>query len=94
MFFLRITRVQTQTLTTRTHTHPYEHTRKPYPYEHLQKIVPTHLEIDEVTIGVSLSTRTSPTTESTTPLNLGINPIKYEHPCQGRFHHTEPNQLS
>ena len=41
--------------------------------------MPTQLEIDEITTGASLSTGTSPTTESTTPLNPGINSEKYEH---------------
>jgi hypothetical protein len=39
------------------------------------------LEVHEVT-GASLSTGMSPTIESITPLNLGINPEKYEHLCQ------------
>ena len=39
---------------------------------------PADLEIHEVTIGASLSTGTSPTTESIAP----VNPGKYEHPCQ------------
>jgi hypothetical protein len=52
------------------------------PYEHLRRTVPTDLEIYEVTTGASLSTGTSPTTESIAPLNPGINPGKYEHPCQ------------
>jgi len=33
-------------------------------------------------MGASLSTGTSPTTESIAPLNPGINPGKCEHPCQ------------
>ena len=53
-----------------------------HPYEHLRRIVPADLEIHEVTTGVSLSTGTSPTTESITSLNPEINPEKYEHPCQ------------
>jgi hypothetical protein len=52
------------------------------PYEHLQSTGSTDLEIHEVTTGASLSTGTLPTTESITPLNLEINPEKYEHPCQ------------
>jgi len=44
--------------------------------------VPAYLEIDEVTIDVSLSTEMSPTTESTTPLNPRINSEKYEHMYQ------------
>jgi hypothetical protein len=44
--------------------------------------VPAHLEIDEVTIGVSLLMGTLPTTGSTTPLIPKINLGKYEHPCQ------------
>ena len=62
--------------------------------------MPTHLEIDEVTTGVSLSTETSPTIESTTPLNPKINAEKYKHLCQVEefnpgelVHRKEPNQL-
>jgi hypothetical protein len=40
------------------------------------------LEIHEVTTGASLSTEISPTTKSIAPLKFGINPGKYEHPCQ------------
>jgi hypothetical protein len=62
----------------------------------------THLKIDKVITGVSLSVRTSTTTESIMLLNPRINLGKYEHPCQvedlnpgvGRFHHKEPNKLS
>jgi len=64
------------------------------------QVGPANLEIEEVTTGASLSTSTLPTTESIALLNLGINPEKYEYPCQvkdltrvGRFHHKEPNQL-
>jgi len=39
-------------------------------------------EIDEVTTGASLSTGMSPTTERIASLNPGINPGKYEYPCQ------------
>ena len=52
------------------------------PYEHLRRTEPADLEIHEVTMDVSLSTETSLTTESIAPLNLGINPGKYEHPYQ------------
>jgi hypothetical protein len=49
----------------RTHTHPYEYTHaNPTPrsiFEDCQQILKT----DEVTTGASLSTGTSPTTEST-----------------------------
>jgi hypothetical protein len=68
-----------------------QHARTLIP-EHIRKIVPAHLEIDEitttgaslfeideVTTGASLST--SPTTESTTSLNPEINPEKCKHPC-------------
>jgi hypothetical protein len=44
--------------------------------------VPAHFEIDEITTGTSLSTGMSPTIESTSPLNLEINPEKCEHPYQ------------
>jgi hypothetical protein len=60
-------------------SHLYEHTYTNLTYI---SIASAHLEIDGVTIGVSLSTETSPTTESTTPLNPEINLEKYEHPCQ------------
>jgi hypothetical protein len=83
-----------------THSLLWTHVRKPYPYEHLRKTVPVHLEIDEVTIGVSQSTETSPTTESITPLNPGINLEKnVSTPAKSmtwtwvsRFHDKEPNQ--
>ena len=52
------------------------------PYEHLRRTEPADLEIHEVTMDASLSTETSLTTESIAPLNLGINPGKYEHSCQ------------
>jgi len=42
-------------------------------YEHIQRTEPTHLEIDEVTTGTTLSTG-SPTTES-----IGINLGNYKH---------------
>jgi len=52
------------------------------PYEHLRRTEPADLEIHEVTMDASLSTETSPTTESIALLNLGINPEKCELPCQ------------
>jgi hypothetical protein len=52
------------------------------PYKHIRNTVPAHLEIDEVTVRTSLSTGTSPTTETTTSLNPGINTEKYEHRYQ------------
>jgi hypothetical protein len=67
---------------TRMHTHPYEYVCKLYPFEHLRKTMSVHLEIDEVTACVSLSTGTSPTTKSITLLNPRINLEKYEYPCQ------------
>ena len=82
ILFLWITQVHTQTLNTHARSPLWIHVRKPYPYEHLRKTVPAHLETDEVTTGASLSTGTSPTTESTMPLNPRINPGKCEHPCQ------------
>uniref|UniRef100_A0A0A9FJ55 Uncharacterized protein n=1 Tax=Arundo donax TaxID=35708 RepID=A0A0A9FJ55_ARUDO len=65
------------------HTYPYEGTNAHtlYSYKHLRK-TELELEIDEVTIGVSLSTNTSSTTEKIAPLILRINPRKYEHPCR------------
>jgi hypothetical protein len=70
-------------------------------YEHLRNTVTTHLEIDEVITGASLSTGTSPTAKNTTPLNSGINLEKCEHLCQiddlnpgVRFHYKEPKQLT
>jgi hypothetical protein len=44
--------------------------------------VTTHLKIDEVTTGASLSMETSSTTKNTMLLNPVINPEKYEPPCQ------------
>jgi hypothetical protein len=65
-----------------TYTHPYEYTYvKPTLYEHLRRTEPADLEIHEVTTGTSLS-GTSPTTENIASLNSGINPEKWEHPCQ------------
>jgi hypothetical protein len=58
------------------------HVRKTYPYKHLRRTEPVDLEIYEVTTGASLSTGTSPTTESIAPLNPEINSRKCEHPCQ------------
>jgi hypothetical protein len=51
-------------------------------YEHLRRTELVDLEIHEVSTGASLSTETSPTTESIVPLNPEINPEKYDHPCQ------------
>ena len=66
------------------------------------------LVIHKVTIGASLSTRTSPTTESITPLNPRINlekswnkskkmrapmPSRGTWTRMGRFHHKEGDQL-
>jgi hypothetical protein len=51
-------------------------------YEHLRRTELVDPEIHEVSIGASLSTETSPITESIVPLNLEINPEKYEYPCQ------------
>jgi hypothetical protein len=56
--------------------------RRPYSYEHLRRIELADLEIHEVTTGASLSTGTSSTTESITPLNHRINPGKCEHSYQ------------
>ena len=42
------------------------------PYENLQRLSRQNLEINEVTTSISLSMGTSPTTESTTPLNSKI----------------------
>ena len=68
---------------THMHTHPlWTHVRKPYPYVHFRRIKPADLEIHEVTACTSLSTGTSSTTESITPVNPEINLGKYEHPCQ------------
>lgn len=55
-------------------THPYEYRHEnPTPVSTSEKIVPTHLEIYEVTIGVSLLTEISPTNKSTMLLNSRIN---------------------
>lgn len=58
------------------------HAHKPYPNEYLYKTTLEDLEIDEATTGISLSTGTSPATESLTPLNPIINLEKHEHPWQ------------
>jgi hypothetical protein len=60
----------------------YTHVRKPYAYEHFRGTEPADYEIHEGTAGASLSTGTSPTTESIAPVNPGINPEKYEYSCQ------------
>jgi hypothetical protein len=57
------------------HTHLYENIyANPTPHEHFKNIVPAHLEINKVTIDVSL-----PSTESIMTLNSRINPKKCEH---------------
>jgi hypothetical protein len=38
---------------------------------------PVDLKIHEITTGISLSMKTSPTTENIVPLNPGINSEKY-----------------
>jgi hypothetical protein len=53
-----------------------------YTYEHIRRTELVDLEVHEVITGASLSTGTSPITESIAPLNPGINPGKCEHPCQ------------
>lgn len=60
---------------TRVHTHPYErtHVHPTIWAPPKNQVGPINLEIDEVTIGASLSTDTSPTTERITLLNPGIN---------------------
>jgi hypothetical protein len=68
--------------TTCTHTYPTNTSTLTLPYEHLQSTEPTGLEIHEVTVGASLSTGTSPTTESIAPINPEINSGKSEHPYQ------------
>jgi hypothetical protein len=68
--------------TTRKHTHPGTHVCKPYLYEHIRRTESANLEIHKVITGASLSTETSPTTESIAPLNPRINTEKCEHPCQ------------
>jgi hypothetical protein len=66
-----------------TYTHLYEYTyANPTSYEHLRRTELADLEIHELTIGISLSTGTSPITESIAPLNPRINLKKYKHPCQ------------
>ena len=64
------------------HSTLWTHICKPYPYELLRKTEPTDLEIHEVITCALQLTGTSPTTESIAPLNPGINPRKYEYPCQ------------
>ena len=50
------------------------HEHKSYSYEHLRTLSRQILEIDKVTICAALSTGTSPTNKSTTPLNSRIFP--------------------
>ena len=71
-FFFEITQYNSDTHNARILTPLWTQIRKPYPYDHLRRLSRQILEIDEVTIGVSLSTRTSPTTKCTTPLNPRI----------------------
>ena len=80
--FFRITQYNVDAHNTHAHSHLWIHVRKPYPYEHLWSTELADLEIHEVTTGASLSMGTLPTTESIASLNTGINPGKYEYPCQ------------
>jgi hypothetical protein len=68
LFFL-ITLYKLDTHKARTFIHMNMRTQN-LPYEYLQRLSWRILEIDEVTADASLSTRTSPTIKSTTPLNL------------------------
>ena len=70
LFFIFRLHSTTQILTTHAHLALRAHKRKPYFYEHLRKLSRQILKIDEITTSASLSTRTSPTTESTRPLIL------------------------
>lgn len=60
-------------LVTHAHSSVYECT--PYSYEDIRKTGSVYLEIDEVTMGTSLLTGTSPTIKR-------IISCKYEHSCQ------------
>ena len=51
---------------------PITYENNPYPYEHFLRPSQQILEIDEVTIDVSISIGTRPTTKSGTPLNPKI----------------------
>ena len=68
-FLFEITQYNSDTHNARTFT-PYEHMYANLTlYEYFRRLRRQILEIDEVTTGASLSTRTSPTTECTTLLN-------------------------
>jgi hypothetical protein len=73
-------------LHTRAYTHYYERTHAhPTLWAPPKNWVgPANLEIDEITIGASLSTNMSLTTKRIAPLNPGINSEKYEHPHLSR----------
>ena len=71
VFFFEIAQHNLDTHNTRTLTLMNTRTQS-YPYEHLRRLSRQILEIGEVTTGASLSTRTSSTTECTTPLNPRI----------------------
>jgi hypothetical protein len=81
-FFFRITQYNVDAHNMHAHSQLWIHIHKPYFYENLKSTEPADLEIHEVTTGDSLSTGTSPTTESIALLKRGINPGKCEHPCQ------------
>jgi hypothetical protein len=49
-------------------------THTPYPYEHIQKAITLDLQIDEVTIVISLLIGVSPISEKIVPSNSEIAP--------------------
>ena len=69
LYFFEITQYNSDTHNSRT---PMNIRTQNLPYEHLRRLSRQILEIDEVTIDASLSTKTSPTTECTKPLNFRI----------------------
>jgi len=76
--FLRL-HSTTHILTMRAHSFLRIHVRKLYPYKHLRWLSWRILEIDEVTIDISLSMEISPTTESI-PLILEYSLLQESNP--------------
>jgi hypothetical protein len=78
--FFRITQYNADVHNTHAYSPILIHLCKLYLYKHLRRTEPTNLEIHEVTTDASLSTGTSPTTESIAPLNPEINPGNNKEP--------------
>jgi hypothetical protein len=68
----------------------WTHARKPYLYEHLRRLRQQILEIDDVTVDASLSTRMASITESTISLNPKIFAATWSQTLQRLFVTTGP----